>query len=95
MQFTGRIKSISELETGETRNFKPWARRKVTLSEYCSRGYEQSFRIEIYKTEEYTRFLEDFDFKVGDTVKCFIQGKVSEHNNSYFNNLSVFKLEKI
>lgn len=89
MEFTGKVKYISPLQTGTSKNGNEWQKLEAVIEETTGQ-YPQSIVVTQFgNTVDEHRLIE------GRIVKAHIGFKVNEYNGKYYNAVNCYKVENI
>ena len=97
MNFEGQITHVLELQKGETKEGKQWAKREVVVKESNPRNedYPEVIKVEFFKMDDNIKWInEEWKHKQGDNV--VLEGlsfKTSEWKGKYYTNISCYKIE--
>jgi hypothetical protein len=93
MQVTGTIRTITEAQTGQSKDGKEW--KKITFVVSNNDGFEgaeQIFAFEIFGAEKVDKFLQYN--KEGDTVDVDFNIRTNEYQGKYYTSLQAWKVFK-
>jgi hypothetical protein len=93
MQVTGTIRTITEAQTGQSKDGKEW--KKITFVVSNNEGFEgaeQIFAFEIFGAEKVDNFLKYN--KEGDTVDVDFNIRTNEYQGKYYTSLQAWKVFK-
>lgn len=89
MEFTGKVKYISLLQTGTSKNGNTWQKQEAVIEETTGQ-YPQSIVV-----TQFGSAVDEHRLVVGRIVKAHIGFKVNEYQSRYFNAVSCYKVENI
>jgi hypothetical protein len=93
MQVKGTIRTITEAQTGQTKDGSEW--KKITFVVANNDGYEgaeQLYAFEIFGAEKVDNFLKYNS--VGDSVDVDFNIRTNEYNGKYYTSLQAWKVYK-
>jgi hypothetical protein len=93
MQVTGTIKTMTGVQTGQTKDGSEW--KKITFVVSNNEGFEgaeQIFAFEIFGAEKVDNFLKYN--KEGDTVDVDFNIRTNEYQGKYYTSLQAWKVFK-
>jgi hypothetical protein len=93
MQVTGTIKTMTGVQTGQTKEGSEW--KKITFVVSNNEGFEgaeQLFAFEIFGAEKVDNFLKYN--KEGDTVDVDFNIRTNEYQGKYYTSLQAWKVFK-
>lgn len=93
MQVKGTIKTITEVQTGQTKDGSEW--KKITFVVANNDGYngeEQLYAFEIFGAEKVDNFLKYNN--VGSIVDVDFNIRTNEYNGKYYTSLQAWKVYK-
>ena len=94
MNVNGVIEVITEAQTGTTKDGNEWAKRTIVVSDGVGQ-YPNKLVMSLFKKGEYLKYATtDFNYAVGDAVSIEYSVRANEHNEKWYGDNSIFKIEK-
>lgn len=94
MQFKGKVKNITPIQKGVTKNGDDWGKIQIVVEEQKDE-YPQVFVGDLFKKGENIKYIDDsINFAVGDVVSIEYNLSGSEYQGRWFGNNSIWKVEK-
>lgn len=92
MEFTGRISRMLPLQSGTSQNGNSWKRQDFIFEyvEHDTDRWSDKVLLSVMNDR-----IEEYDLHEGDEVKIGFSHNVREYNMKVFNELRVYKIEKL
>lgn len=95
MEIKGKIESVSEAQTGTTKDGVEWAKRTLVLNDGVGE-YPNKFVMTLFKKGEHIDYaLDKFTHKVGDEVSIEYSARANEYKERWYGDNSIFRIDKV
>lgn len=92
MEYTGRIQKLLPIRTGKKQDGSEWQSQEFVFEYFECEGDRWSDKVLLTLMGDR---IKEADLREGDEVKISFYHSVKEWNGRWFNNLRVYKLEKV